>query len=290
MAFDPKIGRVEDFGLGVPNQGINTGNYDPLFNRIYGLSSPKAEFVYYDVATRKTVNLGRINNLDSICRTLGIDDQGFVYGSYGEGYVFRYDPRTDYIRELSVRIPIREKGISLGRDYGKSETAWRTVVWDNVTKKFYGVEESASKLFSFDPRAGGDGEIRTLGQLCAPGFEDRRDVPYATLSLTLGKDRKLYYAAAGREFDYALSAGLGTSQLLTYDLASGKVEHLGEMRLEDGRRVIGTNAAETGADGTIYFVGAIEVRPEPGKPLEAAERKIGNSHYRLALLILRPSR
>jgi hypothetical protein len=38
MAFDPKTGRTEDFGLGVPNQGVNTGAYDPLFNRIYGLT------------------------------------------------------------------------------------------------------------------------------------------------------------------------------------------------------------------------------------------------------------
>jgi len=67
-----------------------------------------------------------------------------------------------------------------------------------------------------------------------------------------------------------------------------KTEDLGEMRLEAGQRVIGTNAADTGPDGTIYFVGAIEVRPEPGKPVEAAERKIGSAYYRLALLIFRP--
>jgi hypothetical protein len=28
-------------------------------------------------------------------------------------------------------LPIRPKGISLGRDYDKSETAWRVVVWDD---------------------------------------------------------------------------------------------------------------------------------------------------------------
>ena len=290
MAFDPKTGRVEDFGLGVPNQGVNTGNYDPRFNRIYGLSNPKGEFVYYDVATRRAVNKGRLNNFESICRTLGIDGQGNVYGSFGAGRVFKYDPRTDAIQELSVRLPIREKGISLGRDYDKSETAWRTVVWDQQTSRFYGVEESASILFSFDPRAGKPGQIRRLGQLCIPGFEDRRDVPYATLSLTLGHDRKLYYGAAAREFDYAGSAGLATSHLLTYDLNTGKTEDLGEMLLGDGRRVIGTNAADTGLDGAIYLVGAIEVRPQPGQPLEAAERGIGDAYYRLALLIYRPGR
>ena len=287
MAFDPKENRVIDFGIGVPYEGFVSGNYDPLFNRIYDITDPRGRFAYYDVAKQVAINKGRINNWESLCRSLGIDDQGNVYGSFGSGQIFKYDPRTDSIRELSVKLPIRPKGVSLGRDYNKSETAWRVVVWDKQTRKFYGVEESASTLFSFDPYAGKDGEVRRLGQLCIPGFENGRDIPYATLSLTLGKNRKLYYAAAGREFDYAGSAGLGASHLITYDLRNGAIEDLGELRLPDGRIVIGTNSADTGPDGTIYFGGAIEVRPEEGKPIEAAG-KIGSTYYRLALIIFHP--
>jgi hypothetical protein len=287
MAFDPKSRRVEDFGIGTPYEGINTGAYDPLFNRIYGLTHPRAHFVYYDVATRRTGDLGRIDNWESICRTLGIDDQGNVYGSYGEGRIFKYDPRKDAITELSARVPIREKGISLGRDYLKSETAWRTVVWDEKTTRFYGIDESATILFSFDPRAGKDGVSERLGQLCIPGFEDRRDVPYATLSLTIGRDRKLYYGAAGREFDYSGSAGAAAARLITWDLASGRKEDLGEMILANGCRVLGTNAADTGPDGTIYLVGAIEVRSDDGKPPADAAGRIGGVPFRLALLIYR---
>ncbi len=284
MAFDPKTGRVDDFGLGVRNEGINTGAYDPLFNRIYGLTHPRGHFVYFDVATRRSVDKGRVNNFESICRTLGIDDEGNVYGSFGQGQVFRYNPRTDDIDELPVKLPIRTKGISLGRDYLKSETAWRTVVWDRETRQFFGVEESATILFSFNPRSN---EVRRLGQLSIPSLDESRDVPYATLSLTLGRDRKLYYGASGREFDYSGSAGAATSHLITWDLNSGRREDLGEMLLADGRRVLGTNAADTGPDGTIYLVGAIEVRPEAGKPVEAAG-KVGDVYYRLALLIYRP--
>jgi hypothetical protein len=289
MAYDPQASRVTDLGIGVPNQGFVAGNYDPLFQRIYGITDPRGEFVYYDVAKGITINKGRINNWESLCRSLGIDDQGNVYGSFGRGQIFKYDPRTDSIHQLSVRLSIRQKGISLGRDYNKSETAWRAVIWDKQTRKFYGVEESASTLFSFDPYAGEDGEIRRLGQLCIAGLEARRDIPYATLSLTLGNDRKLYYAAVGREFDYSGSVGLAGSHLITYDLQTGKIEDLGEMRLLDHHIVIGTNSADTGPDGTIYFVGAIDVTPEKGRPVEAAGT-IGNAYYRLALLIYRPAR
>lgn len=284
MAFDPKTGRVEDFGLGVRNEGVNTGAYDPLFNRIYGLTHPRGHFVYYDVATRRSVDKGRINNFESICRTLGIDDEGNVYGSFGQGQVFRYNPRTDEIEELPVRLPIRAKGVSFGRDYLKSETAWRTVVWDRQTRQFFGVEESATTLFSFNPRSN---EVRRMGQLSIPSFDESREIPYATLSLTLGHDRKLYYGAAGREFDYSGSAGAATAHLITWDLNTGRREDLGEMLLADGSRVLGTNAADTGPDGTIYLVGAIEVRAEAGKPMEAAG-KVGSVYYRLALLIYRP--
>ena len=289
MSFDPAARRVIDFGLGVPWQGMVTGAYDPVFHRIYGITDPRGHFVYYDIAARRLTDKGRINNWESLCRTLGIDDAGNVYGSFGRGQIFRYDPRRDEVRELSLRLPIRDKGVSLGRDYNKSETSWRVVVWDQETKKFYGVEESASTLFSFDPKAGAEGVIRRLGQLAIPGFEDRRDVPYPTLSLTLGRDRKLYYAAAGREFDYSGSAGLAASHLIRYDPATGSEEDLGEMRLRDGRRVIGTNSAHTGADGAIYFAGAIEVRTEAGKPLEAAGQ-IGTAYYRLALILFQPEK
>lgn len=287
MAYDPRTGKVEDFGIGPKYEGINTGAYDPKFNRIYGLTHPRGHFLYYDVATGKTVDKGRVNNWESICRTLGIDDEGNVYGNFGAGQIYKYDPRRDEIIELPLHIPIRPKGISLGRDYDKSETHWRTVVWHEREKKFYGVDESASLLFSFDPHRGPYGEVQALGQMGVPGMDDRRDIPYATLTLALGFDRKLYYAPPAKEFDYAGSQGVGASHLVVYDLKSGKTEDLGEIRLGDGSRVIGLNSADTAPDGTIYFAGAIEVQQTAGKELESAG-KIGNVPYRLALVIFRP--
>jgi hypothetical protein len=287
MAYDPRTDRVEDFGIGPRFEGVNTGAYDPKFNRIYGLTHPRGHFVYYDVATSRSVDKGRINNWESICRTLGIDDEGNVYGNFGAGQIYKYDPRNDEIVELPLHIPIRQKGISLGRDYYKSETHWRTVVWDPQERKFYGVDESASLLFSFDPHAGAFGEVKRLGQMCLKGMNDRRDIPYATLTLVLGRDRKLYYALPAKEFDYSGSQGVGASHLLRYDLKSGKTEDLGEMHLPDRGRVIGLNSADAAPDGTIYFVGAIEVSQGGSLHTESAG-KIGDVPYRLALIIYHP--
>jgi hypothetical protein len=69
-----------------------------------------------------------------------------MFAAASAGRIFQYDPRTDAIREPGAQLPIRAKGISLGRDYDKSETAWRVIVWDEETKRFDGVEESASTL------------------------------------------------------------------------------------------------------------------------------------------------
>lgn len=286
MDYDPHAGRVTDLGLATPYQGINTGAYDPQFNRIYGLTHPRGEFVYYDVASKKTVNKGRVNNWDSICRTLAIDDEGKVYGSFGAGHVFRYDPKTDALTELSVQLPVRQKGISLGRDYTKAETGFRTMIWDSVTSRFYGVDESETRLFSFSPHDGNDGRIEALGSLAIPALAHERNVPFATLTLTLGHDRKLYYAAAGLEFDYSASAGAVASHLMTYDLSTGKTVDHGQMILPDGRRVLGANSASTGPDGTIYFVGAVEA--PAGAKSEEIGGKIGSTAYRLALLLFKP--
>jgi hypothetical protein len=52
---------------------------------------------------------------------------------------------------------------------------------------------------------------------------------------------------------------------------------------------MGLNSADAAPDGTIYFVGAIEVRETPGEKVESAG-KIGNVPYRLALIIYRHDR
>jgi hypothetical protein len=135
-------------------------------------------------------------NWDSICRTLGIDGEGNVYGSFGQGEIYKYSPATDTITKLKAQIPIRQRGTALGRDYNKSETecgmGWRGQAllrhgWERALRlQFCGIARERSEA---------------AWPMAIPAMADQRDVSYATLSLTLGHDRKLYYAAAEKEFD-----------------------------------------------------------------------------------------
>lgn len=289
MAYDPRADAITDLGIGRAHNGLITMTLAKPQQRLFSISDPHGHLLAFDIATRQTRDYGRVNNWDSLCRTLAADDEGNVYGTFGDGRIFKYDARDDRLKDLSLQIPHRAKGVnSLGRDYLKSESGWRVVIWDEIDKKIYGIEESSSYLFSFDPKRGAEGEVNLLAQMTLDKYVGQRTVPFATLALALGPDRKLYYAAVAEEFDYSVSRTVAASHLLVYDLERKQKTDLGEMRLADGRRVLGCNAAHAAPDGAIYFLGAIEVRPEADKPLEIAG-KVAGVPYRLALLIYRPS-
>jgi len=63
MAFDPPQGESR-LWPGRSNEGINTGAYD-RFSIGSTADPPAGHFVYYDVATRKSVDKGRVNNWES---------------------------------------------------------------------------------------------------------------------------------------------------------------------------------------------------------------------------------
>jgi hypothetical protein len=103
----------------------------------------------------------------------------------------------------------------------------------------------------------------------------------------LGKDDKLYYAAPAQEFDFSGSKGIAASHLLVFNLKTDQMRDLGEMRVPDGRGLMGAESAATAPDGTIYFVGAMEASRQPGKAFVYGG-KIGSVPYRLALFIYHP--
>ena len=289
MCYDPVTDIVKNMGIAVPQQGIITLTMDPERHVLYGLTWPKGQFVTFDIDKRKTVNKGRINNWNAVCRSMVVDDKGNVYGSVLKNKIFRYNPNTDDLRELtSVRLPSGNEKVR--KEHSRSTTArdlWRVALWDSIGDRIYSIHAGTSMLSEYDPHNGPEGSIKKIGQMCDHRLIGTKNiVPYATLALTLGLDRKLYYCPVGYPYSYSEEQRPAkTSRLITYDINNEKISDLGPIMVEDNKRVLELQGAATGTDNTLYFVGAVE---DDGIEDQEYGWQIDSLPYKLRLIIYHP--
>ena len=102
-----------------------------------------------------------------------------------------------------------------------------------------------------------------------------------------------------RDLTAHIGKRIGATQHFGREALAGLIHDPGHDNAREGNRHgswscifpvrLGRNAADTAPDGTIYFVGAIEMRAEPGKAVESGGR-IGGRPYQLALLAYRPGK
>lgn len=303
MVYDPDTERVRDLGIGRKGNGFLTMTIDPKRGRLYGVTYPQAHFLYYDIESGKTTDLGRVQNWDAIGRTLALDDRGRVYGPWGQGRLWRYDPETDEIENLLVQLPQREVGVPVFRAYFETEQTFTAVAHSPDHKLIYFLETGSSYLVEYDPHQGPEGEMRLLTQLSAEQYLDRREVPYAMLSFTRGADNVIYYATnsaiADEEGNPYWGGGMSAG-LVTYDLNTGVREDRGLIRTEDDLVLVHPNSAAAAPDGTIYFVGHV-LEPEgrgrelSGLPADLVleqdpvfKKRLLQRSYTMRLLIYRP--
>jgi sugar lactone lactonase YvrE len=304
MVFDPREDRITDLGIAMKGNGLLTMTMDPKRGRLYGLTYPRAHFLYYDIETGKTTDMGQVQNWDAISRTLAVDDLGRVYGCWGQGRLWRYDPETDEIQNLQVQLPQRGVGVPIFRAYWETEQTFTAVAHSPDHKLIYFLETGSSYLVEYDPHKGPEGEMRLLAQLSADRYVGQRDVPYAMISFALGPDNVIYYAANSATADEdgnpywggGMSAGL-----ITYDLNTGKREDRGLIRTEDDLVPVHPNSASAAPDGTIYFVSRVlestgEGRQISGLPADLVleqepvhKKQLYQESYTMRLLIYRPS-
>ena len=125
--YDPKTGDtrtytnddpspLEDLGIPVPGNTVYAMTWSPDKTVLYGLSYPDAHFFIFDLATRKTRDLGDVvkqkvfsgpeRDWRTVPRALYCDPgTGRVYSSGENGLVWRYDPATGRIEETNMRLP-----------------------------------------------------------------------------------------------------------------------------------------------------------------------------------------
>ena len=267
--YNPKTDTLEDLGLVAFGAGIYGLAIDKERSLLFGTGFD-GHFYVHNIETGQTFDKGRVSERGGgVARTIVSDDQGNAYGTFVPDRIFKYDAKSGRVFDLSLRLPTDPTAHIITASI--QNKLMRMGLWDDVNKKMYGVEGATSILFEYDPKAGKEGKIKALARLMPyQHSEEVKKYHYATLGMALGLDRKIYYMPFGTMGANERNEGddpiqwVGHANLLTYDLNTGKVENLGYVYTDKGEPVVDflcrapSGGADTGPDGTIYFVAWVE--------------------------------
>ena len=293
--YNPVLDKVEILGKISKHFGLLGMVMDPLNMRLYGLAED-GHLYMHDIVKKNTRDLGKVDDWD-ICRTIFADDRGNIYGSFPVAQIWKYDPLKDEVIDLpNIRLQYDMDVLprTMSKPMIDRKVIWRVIEWNPQEKVAYGIIGGNSMLFRYDTHKGAEGEIEYIIPLTAPQYweeKNPRQVPFATLALTISNDQIVYYApTASGSFDYIgnswdvkdeekfqakMAGGFfpPVSCLISYNLKSKERKSHGQMVTREGNMVFGLGGACTGAkDGKIYFVGAIEEKNEKDVVGQVARR------------------
>lgn len=278
--YNPKEDKVEVLGRISRHYGLLGMVMDPLYMRLYGLAED-GHLYMYDIEGSFTRDLGKVDDWD-ICRTIFADDEGNVYGSFPVAQIWKYDVKRDEVIDFpTIRLEYDNRVLprTMSKPMIDRKVIWRVIEWDENEKVAYGIVGGNSMLFRYDVHDGPEGKIDYLTPLTAPQYWDEtnvRQIPFATLTLTIAGDKIYFAPTASGSFDYIgnswdvkdeenFQAKLAgdfyppVSYLICYDKNTGLRESKGLMVTKEGKLCFGLGGACTGKkDGRIYFVGAIQ--------------------------------
>jgi len=275
IRYNPGTDALEDLGLVAYGTGIYGFAIDKGPEHLFGTGFD-GHFYVHELKTGRTFDKGRTANPGGwVARTIICDDEGNCYGTFVPDRMFKYDAKTGRVYDLSVRLPTDPATYPVTGSI--CNKLMRMGLWDDVNKKLYGVEGSTSILFEYDPKVGTEGSIKAVARLMPyQHSEETKKYHYATLGMALGLDRKIYYMPFGTMGNNESNKGapnvhwVGHANLLTCDLNTGEVENLGYVYTDKGEPVVDflcrapSGGADTGPDGTIYFVAWVEEK-DPDK-------------------------
>jgi len=209
--------KAEALGSIADKQGIFTLAISPAGGKLYGVLFPSNGFFVYDIKAKKAEVIKGAeldsaskeavhavhNGLESpLCRALGIDKDGKVYGNTGMGQLFCYDPKTNKVEKLRVFLPYEQNRKATNR-----VESWALA----ASGKLYGGTSIDGYLFSLDPKTQ---EVINLGKPIAAGN---------LKSLVIRNN--VIHGLAGDGYEY--------THYFTYDLAKGGFEDWGLLRFYD---------------------------------------------------------
>lgn len=292
--YNPKEDKVEVLGRISRHYGLLGMVMDPLYMRLYGLAED-GHLYMHDIEGSFTRDLGKVDDWD-ICRTIFADDEGNVYGSFPVAQIWKYDVKRDEVIDFpTIRLEYDNRVLprTMSKPMIDRKVIWRVIEWDENEKVAYGIVGGNSMLFRYDVHDGPEGKIDYLTPLTAPQYWDEtnvRQIPFATLTLTIAGDKIYFAPTASGSFDYIgnswdvkdeekFQAKLAgdfyppVSYLICYDKNTGLRESKGLMVTKEGKLCFGLGGACTGKkDGRIYFVGAIQ-EDDPEKEVGKVGRR-----------------
>jgi len=227
---------VQDLGIPVRGDGIYTLAIDGARQVIYGLTYPTARFFSYSIADGKFAVYGAVaehripgekfEKDRNIGRALAVDAEGRVYGSGGDGSLFRFNPVTRVIEKLplaAATVPGREP-------YNRVDC------WTSSTDGVLYGGTSDGYLFRFNTKS------ETLENLGKPLNQ------YRIRGLAFAHNGKLY-GVGGNDGEMA--------RLFSYDAARGVYEMLGMVDVNHrpyySWQAYVIDAVAMGNDGTLYL-------------------------------------
>jgi hypothetical protein len=232
----------------------------------------------------ESATAGRIRGrpVHPVCRSLGLDAEGKVYGACQDGSVWRCVPGE--APALLPGVSVLDGAVAPVDRTGREEGLWRVLVRSERERCFYGIHSGTQSLFRFDPERP---RIEPLSRIGIAALHAKGHAPFRSqMGLAFGPgDRVLHHIAHGPG---------RTAWLTSYDLELGGFREHGALCTEAGERVLFAESLACGADGSLYTMAWVEVA-DPSRRSHyrrlrrvAANGECAGDVYRMMLLRLRP--
>jgi len=250
---------------------------DPVQKTLYGLTWPTGLLISYNLEEGLLHNWGAVHDRgewgpigtewDFICRRLGTDGDGTIYGSTNTGKIWRFERGAqrpvDFYAQLDLdAVPaLQSETFKIEPEAHYFWRNWRTIVWNEQTDSFWGLHGGSSQLFEFSPQAG---TLRSVRTMIPDGLASgRRNAMRTQLGFMLGPQNTLFYLAHGSPTEVADRRPVKASvHLLTYEIDTDTFKDHGPIVGPEGQRIFFTESIEIGADGRIYSLAWVETVDE----------------------------
>jgi len=154
MAYDPKTGTTENFGMAKPKHGIISVTPDESRGLVYVSTCSDdrpidhTRFMVYDQKEKKYTDFG---DMEHAYAFIVVDHKGRAYHPIRGGTVARYDPDAKKLERLKVSVDGQAPPPAITKDGA-------ILNWDISPdrKTLYAIEMSTNQLYSFDLAVDGD--------------------------------------------------------------------------------------------------------------------------------------